>query len=105
MTKNAKKLINEAELDERLSAISKLVTARLCFKLGGLEDVPDELSYIVDEVSIARFNRIGSEGLSSHSVEGESMAWGDDDFAPYEEDLQEWLNRQEGTKRGKVRFI
>ena len=29
-------------------------------------DVPDDLKYIVTDVSIMRFNRIGSEGLSSH---------------------------------------
>lgn len=105
MTNNAKKLINESTIDERLSAITSLVEARLCHKLGGIEEVPEELSYIVDEVSIVRFNRIGSEGLSSHSIEGESMSWSDDDFAPYEDDLRDWLNRQEETKRGRVRFI
>lgn len=105
MTNNAKKLINESTIDERLKAITSLVEARLCHKLGGLEEVPEELGYIVDEVSIARFNRIGSEGLSSHSIEGESMSWSDDDFAPYEDDLRDWLNRQEETKRGRVRFI
>lgn len=105
MTNNAKKLVNESTVDERLKAITALVESRLCNKLGGLDEVPEELAYIVDEVSIARFNRIGSEGLASHSIEGESMTWSDDDFAPYQDEITEWLMRQEGSTKGRVRFI
>ena len=33
------------------------------------------------EAAVRRFNRIGSEGTSSHTVDGESMTWAEDDFA------------------------
>ena len=32
------------------------------------------------DVSVIRFNKIGSEGLSSHTVEGESLSFAEDDF-------------------------
>lgn len=93
--------------DELLGAIIGLTTSRLKVLLGGAESVPEGLSYIVTEVSIRRFNRIGSEGLQSHSVEGETMTWPDDDFAPFDDDIQAYLDAQEdaGTNRGRVRFL
>ena len=68
-------------------------------------DVPDDLKYIVTDVSIMRFNRIGSEGLSSHSVEGESLSFASNDFEPYLDDIQSYLNAQKEATKGKVRFL
>lgn len=95
------------EMRAKLDAIVDITEARLCVRLNAAV-VPDELSYIVTEVSIIRFNRIGSEGVSSHGVQGETMQWNsDDDFKPYEEDIQAWLDAQEEptTDRGRLRFI
>ena len=93
--------------DDLLSAVISLTESRLKVLLGGAATIPDSLSYIVTEVSIRRFNRIGSEGLQSHSVEGETMTWPDDDFAPFDDDIQAYLDAQEdaGTSRGRVRFL
>ena len=37
--------------------------------------IPLELEYVVDEATIRRFNRIGSEGKKSESVEGHSVTY------------------------------
>lgn len=74
--------------------------------LGGVEDVPPELEYIVVEAAVRRFNRIGSEGASSHTVEGESISWSEgDDFAGFEEEINDWLMEHGGSKKGVVRFL
>ena len=80
---------------------------RVLLSLGTDTEIPDALEYIVEDVSVRRFNRIGSEGLSSHSVEGETMSWPENDFAPYQDDIQAYLDAQEEptTKKGRVRFI
>ena len=93
-------------MTDRIETIMELTEQRLAFLLGQ-SIIPEELSYIVVEVTIARFNRIGSEGLSSHTVQGESLSWTDDDFKPYMDDIQGWLNAQAvvNTTRGRVRFI
>lgn len=90
----------------KVETIMALTEQRLMLMLGQ-SIVPDALSYVVVEVTVARYNRIGSEGVSSHSVSNESMTWTDDDFKPYLSDIQAWLNAQEDplTTRGKVRFI
>ena len=90
--------------NELLNTIMKVTESRLMVLLGA-EEFPEKLSYIVTEVTVARFNRIGSEGLSSHTVEGESMSWSDDDFAPYSKEIAAYSESQQGTVRTKVRFL
>lgn len=94
----------DTTLDARLNLIINATIRRLKCLLGGIE-VPDDLMYIVTEVSVIRFNRIGSEGLSSHSVEGESLSFSDNDFSGYQEDIQVFLNTQKNARRGRVRFL
>lgn len=95
---------NDTAMDTKLGIIISATTKRLKVLLGGL-DVPDDLNYIVTDVSIMRFNRIGSEGLSSHSVEGESLSFSNNDFEPYMDDIQSYLNAQKEATKGKVRFL
>lgn len=92
--------------DETINDIIHLTTSRLQLLLGGVAAVPNELQYIVIEVSIRRFNRIGSEGLQSHTVEGETMTWPDNDFSPYMDDINKYLeDTDDPPQRGRVRFI
>ena len=108
MLEDMKELLGIAEddnsMDTKLGIILSATKSRLKVLLGGL-DAPEDLSYIVTDVSIMRFNRIGSEGLSSHSVEGESLSFSNNDFEPYMEDIQSYLDSQKDAKRGKVRFL
>ena len=43
---------------------------------------PKELEFVLVELAIQRFNRIGSEGISSESVDGKSVSY-EDDFESY----------------------
>ena len=92
---------------EQLQTIQDQTEARLKVLLGGIDEIPEELLYILENVAVVRYNRLGSEGLSSHSVEGETMTWPDNDFAPYDDDIIAWLDYQDDppTKRGRVQFI
>lgn len=96
--------INEDDLDLKLNLILDFTKKRLKTLLGGIEP-PAELEYIIVEVAIIRFNRIGSEGLKGHSTEGENLTFDDSDFNGFSDDIQAWLDSQKEAKRGKVRFI
>lgn len=97
----------EVQRDELIDQILESTTMRLKMLLGGVEEVPDELEYIVVEVAIKRFNRIGSEGVSSHGVEGESMTFQDNDFSEFKDDISEWRDGRppEEVSKGKLRFL
>lgn len=97
-------LTEDTSRDDLLATIMNLATARLKLLLGGIEP-PEEMEHIIVELSVARFNKIGSEGLSSHSVEGESLSFTENEFAPFLSEIQAFLDRQKENTRGKVRFI
>lgn len=91
--------------DEKLMLILDSVESRLRLLLGGT-DPPDEMEHIIIEVAIIRFNRIGSEGLASHNVEGETQSYASaNDFAPFMDEIEAYLQMQKDAKRGKLRFL
>ena len=95
---------SDKDSDEKLLLILESVRNRLKLLLGGME-VPPSMQHIVTEVAVIRFNRLGSEGMSSHNVEGESMSYNDNDFDGFMDEIQAFLDSQKESKRGRVRFI
>ena len=96
--------LDDVGVNEKLNLILSVTTARLKVLLGGIEP-PDSMNHIILEVAVIRFNRIGSEGLASHSVEGESLSFVDDDFKGFSDEIQAFLDTQKDSSRGRVRFL
>ena len=94
----------DTDQDEKLKLIISTTTARLRLLLGDIEP-PASMDHIIREVSIIRFNKIGSEGMGSHTVEGESLSFNEDDFSTFADEIQAYLDTQKESKRGKVRFL
>lgn len=94
---------SDEKYNKTLDVIIRLTTNRLKTLLD-VEEVPTELEYIVTEVSIVRYNKIGSEGVTSHSVEGETMSFSDNDFKGYLDDIEAWKNKKNEVK-GVVKFL
>lgn len=84
-------------LDEspQLTAIYQSVTRQLIDRLAPLKqaEVPAALEHIVDEVTIARFNRIGSEGMAKESVEGHSADYNDVTLDDYTAIIEAYIDR------------
>ena len=53
---------------------------------------PSELEFVLIELSVQRFNRIGSEGIASESIDGKSVSY-DDDFTGYKHYLDDYIGR------------
>lgn len=64
---------------------------------------PNALSWILRELTIRRFNRIGDEGKKSSSESDVSITWRDDDVADFSVYLDKYRQKQGG--RGIARFI
>ena len=97
-------VVQDAAKDAQLELILAGVVSRLKLLLGGIEP-PESMDYIILEVAIVRYNRMGSEGLTNHTVEGESMTLNNSDFAGYKDEIQSFLESQKEAKKGKVRFL
>lgn len=95
---------DDQERDQKLKWIIDSAKARLKMILGGI-DPPEEMNYIIVEVAIARFNRIGSEGLETHIVEGEHQLFKGSDFDGYSGEIQAYLDANAEKGKGRVRFL
>lgn len=94
----------DTDLDKKLGLIIRNAEQQvLSHLLAGLKEVPEALLYIVCELSVTRFNRLGNEGMSSYSQEGESITYGDD-ISPYLLAINEWNKMQQGNTSGVVMF-
>lgn len=92
-------------IDRKLALILTGTKKRLKFLLGG-SDPPDEMDYIILDVSIIRYNKLGSEGLSAHSVEGESLSWSDNYFSGYMDDINAYLDElNKNARKGGFKFL
>lgn len=97
--------ISDTSQDNKLNLIIESVTSRLSVLLGGV-DVPESLKYIITEVSVIRFNKIGSEGLSAHGVEGENLSFTGNDFAGYMDEINAYLDGVDcSAQKGGFKFI
>jgi hypothetical protein len=86
------------EQDNRVEVIYEMVEKRLMQQLNkqleNVTDVPDELDWIVVEVTLARFRYMGSEGKSSESVEGHSANFHTNMFDPYLPDINDYIMKE-----------
>ena len=98
--------IKDTLQDEVLDIFIDNVTRHLSALLG--KEVPAHLHFIVEEIVVRRFNRIGSESMKTESVEGHSITFYDLDkeFTPYEPIIDAEKDKTKGiNSRGKVYFI
>ena len=97
--------IEDALQDDVLQILITNVSSHLKALLG--KDIPSDLNYIVEEITVRRFNRIGTEGMQSESVEGHSVTFYDlkDEFTPYEEVINAHKDDTGIVSRGKVLFF
>ena len=96
--------INDNVQDELLKRIIDNTEKRLISLLPvDIEEVPDRLEYIVEEVAVKRFNRVGAEGMTQESVDGRSNTFQSNDFDEYM-DVIDALYPKESSKRGRGVF-
>lgn len=65
------------------------------------EELPKELEFILIELAIERFNKIGSEGIASESIDGKNVSY-DDSFENYKVYLDDYIFRNNKNKGFKL---
>ena len=65
------------------------------------EELPKELEFILVDMAISRFNKIGSEGFASESTDGKSISY-EDDFENYKQYLDDYLLKTGQNKGFKL---
>ena len=97
--------------NEQIATIYNMYEKRLFNRLEQslleVVEIPAELEYILTECTIARFNRIGSEGMESESMDGHTAKYVDKDLSDYEHAIQDYIDLQVivPPTKGVVRFL
>lgn len=91
--------------DDVINLIIENVEGHLTYLLG--KEVPLNLQFIITEISVMRFNRLGAEGTKSTLVEGHRQDFHDpkDDFGPYLSIIDAEVDKDNAEPMGKVRFL
>jgi len=91
--------------DDVLDVLISNVSSHLKSLLG--KDIPEHLEFIVEEITVRRFNRLGTEGMQSESVEGHSITFYDlnKEFDPYLIIIENEKDDDGIARRGKVWYI
>ena len=97
--------------NEQITTIYTMYEKRLYNRLEqsllGVEEIPSELEYVLTECTVARFNRIGSEGMESETMDGHTAHYVDKDLSDYEHAIQTYIDSQVivPPAKGVVRFL
>lgn len=94
-----KLLLNVEEQDDLLTEIVNITKDKLLLYLKK-DSIPKELEWVLIELSIKRFNRIGSEGMSSETTDGSTSTYEEDELASYTVYLDEYLKENSPNKKG-----
>ena len=95
-----KTLLGVTNNDDVISVIIDLTKDKILNYINETE-LPNELEFILIELAIQRYNRIGSEGITSESVDGKSVSY-DDDFEAYKPHLNFYMLKNNISKGYKL---
>ena len=95
-----KTLLQINDNDELIHEIIEITKEKILNYINEKE-LPQELEFILIELSIERYNRIGSEGITSESTDGKSISY-EDDFESYKQYLDDYLFRTGQNKGFKL---
>lgn len=98
--------LHDQKQDEQLKEIIKGCEERLLSMLPrDQESIPSKLEFIVKEVAVKRYNRIGAEGMKSESVDGRNNSYESNDFEEYQDIIDNYFNNGANSKKGRAMFF
>ena len=88
--------INDYDNAELINEIIELTKSKILNYIDKTE-LPKELEFVLVELSIQRYNKMGSEGISSESVDGKSVSY-EADFESYKHYLDDYISKNSISK-------
>ena len=95
-----KTLLQIQDNDELIYEIVEITKEKILNYINEKE-LPKELEFILIELAIERFNKIGSEGIASESIDGKNVSY-DDSFENYKVYLDDYIFRNNKNKGFKL---
>ena len=101
MLERIKLLLNVSDEDKLINELIELTKAKILSYISE-KNIPSELEFIVIELTVSRYNRIGSEGIKSESVDGRVQSY-EGDLECYYPVLDKYIEGKQQVR--KVRLI
>ena len=89
--------------DALLTILLENAISTICVFLG-VNTFPDSLSFIAEELTVSRYNKIGAEGISTEKIGELSTTYSVNDLGRYKDILKMYKDNN-GLSGKKVKFI
>lgn len=93
--------ITNNDNEELLREIIEITKSKILSYINENE-IPTELEFALVELTIKRFNRIGSEGFTSETVDGKTMSYEESEFEGYKKYLDDYICKNNINKGFKL---
>lgn len=92
--------ITDNDNEELLREIIDITKSKILNYIDNTE-LPNELEFVLVELAVQRYNRIGSEGIASENVDGKSVSY-ESDFESYKSYLDDYVYKNNINKGFKL---
>ena len=65
----------------------------------GVEDIPEELMFIAEQMTVVKYRRIGAEGIDTEKIDVLSTKYVKDDIKPFKELLDTYKSNSLGGRK------
>lgn len=94
---------NDKSKNPLLDVLLDNAKSTICIYLGiKKEDFPESLAFIVIELTVARYRKIGAEGISTEKIDEISTTYSINDLARYKDVLKAYKDNNLGGKKLKT---
>ena len=91
-------LTDDSSQDELLTVLLNNAVSTIILYLG-VEDIPDELTFIAEQMTVIKYRRIGAEGIDTEKIDVLSTKYIADDLKPFISMLDRYKNNNLGGRR------
>ena len=91
-------LTDDSSQDELLTVLLNNAVSTIILYLG-VEDIPDELTFIAEQMTVIKYRRIGAEGIDTEKIDVVSTKYIADDLKPFISMLDRYKDNNLGGRR------
>ena len=91
-------LTDDSSQDELLTVLLNNAVSTIILYLG-VEDIPDELTFIAEQMAVIKYRRIGAEGIDTEKIDVLSTKYIADDLKPFISMLDRYKDNNLGGRR------
>ena len=91
-------LTDDSSQDGLLTVLLNNAVSTIILYLG-VEDIPDELTFIAEQMTVIKYRRIGAEGIDTEKIDVLSTKYITDDLKPFISMLDRYKDNNLGGRR------